>query len=179
MGPQASLQGAGGGGCRRGLPGHHAVRPDQGPGIKVDPKDNALPGRVHFILWTVSRKRSTGSSWISSRETCRGPPVVSGRGTAMAVESGTDQFHGCKAYGNIQRDCPQPVQKNRPKQGKKKGKNKRGSGERELSQSGAPTTTPRSTAMLSVSNSRSSERKMRLKWLRTDSNPGCTFCYGV
>ncbi|CAB1110628.1 unnamed protein product [Ectocarpus sp. CCAP 1310/34] len=55
-------------------------------------------------------------------------PVVSGRGAAMAVASDTDQCRRCKAYGHFQRDCPQQVQKSRPKQSKKKGANKRGSG---------------------------------------------------
>ncbi|CAB1107843.1 unnamed protein product [Ectocarpus sp. CCAP 1310/34] len=96
-------------------------------------------------------------------------PVVSGRGTSMAVASDTNQCRRCKAHGHFQRDCPQQGQKSRPKQGKKKGANKRGSGgsaqpkwakravlsrarRREPtseevvgvhSQSGAPTTTPR------------------------------------
>ena len=43
----------------------------------------------------------------------------------MAASS-SDQCHRCKAYGHFQRDCPQQVQKNRPKPGKKKWKNKRG-----------------------------------------------------
>ncbi|CAB1097546.1 unnamed protein product [Ectocarpus sp. CCAP 1310/34] len=55
-------------------------------------------------------------------------PVVSGRGAAMAVASDTDQCRRCKAYGHFQRDSPQQVQKSRPKQSKKKGANKRGSG---------------------------------------------------
>ena len=54
-------------------------------------------------------------------------PVVSGRGAAMA-ESSSDQCHRCKAHGHFQRDCPQQVQKNRPKPGKKRWKSKRGGG---------------------------------------------------
>ena len=48
-----------------------------------------------------------------------------GRGTAMAASS-SDQCHRCKAYGHFQRDCPQQVQKNRPKPGKKKWENNGG-----------------------------------------------------
>ncbi|CAB1118025.1 unnamed protein product [Ectocarpus sp. CCAP 1310/34] len=55
-------------------------------------------------------------------------PVVSGRGAAMAVASDTDQCRRCKSYGHFQRDCPQQVQKSRPKQSKKKGANKGGGG---------------------------------------------------
>ncbi|CAB1104785.1 unnamed protein product [Ectocarpus sp. CCAP 1310/34] len=55
-------------------------------------------------------------------------PVVSGRGAAMAVASDTDQCRRCKAYGHFQGNYPQQVQKSRPKQSKKKGANKRGSG---------------------------------------------------
>ena len=51
--------------------------------------------------------------------------VVSGREAAMAASS-SDQCHRCKAYGHFQRDCPEQVQKNRAKPGKKKWKNKRG-----------------------------------------------------
>ena len=51
-------------------------------------------------------------------------PVVSGRGTAMAASS-SDPGHRCKAYGHFQRDYPHQVQKNRPKPGKKKWRNKR------------------------------------------------------
>ena len=54
-------------------------------------------------------------------------PVVSGRGAAMAASS-SDQCHRCKAYGYFQRNYHQRVQKNRLKPGKKKWKNKRGSG---------------------------------------------------
>ena len=54
-------------------------------------------------------------------------PVVSGRGAAVSGSSSV-QCHRCKAYGHFQRDCPQQVQKNRLKPGKKKWKNKHGGG---------------------------------------------------
>ena len=41
--------------------------------------------------------------------------------------SSTDQCHQCKEYGHFKRDCPQQVQKNRPKR-EKKGKGKQGGG---------------------------------------------------
>ena len=53
--------------------------------------------------------------------------MVLGRGAAM-VASSSHQCHRCKAYGQFQRDCPQQVQKNRPKPGNIKWKNKRGGG---------------------------------------------------
>ena len=53
--------------------------------------------------------------------------VVSSQGAAVAASSSV-QCHRCQVYGNFQRNCPQQVQKNRPKPGEKKWKKKRGGG---------------------------------------------------
>ena len=77
---------------------------------------------------SVDRLQETANRFYEDRQSRNASgPVVSGRGAAMAASS-SDQCHRCKAYGHFQRDCPQQVQKNRPKPGKKKWKNKRSGG---------------------------------------------------
>ena len=77
---------------------------------------------------SVDRLQETANRFYVDQQSCNASgSVVSGRGAAMAASS-SDQCHRCKAYGHFQRDCPQPVQKNRPKPGKKKWKIKRGGG---------------------------------------------------
>ena len=73
---------------------------------------------------SVDRLQETANHfYVDQQSRNTSGPVVSGRGGAMAASS-SDQCHRCKAYGHFQRDCPQQVQKNRPKLGKKKWKNK-------------------------------------------------------
>ena len=74
---------------------------------------------------TTSNRLRTDTTSTSGRAVRRG--LWSGRGAAMAVASSTDQCHQCKEYGHFKRDCPQQVQKSRPKRGKK-GKGKQSGG---------------------------------------------------
>ena len=79
-------------------------------------------------LTSVDRLQVTANRfYVDQQSRNASGSVYSGRGAAMAAFS-SDQGHPCKAYGHFQRDCPQQVQKNRPKPGKKNWKNKRGGG---------------------------------------------------
>ena len=104
---------------------------------------------------SVDRLQETANRfYVDQQSRTASVPVVSGRPAAMAASS-SDQCHRCKAYGHFQRDCPQQVQKNRPKPGKKRWKNKRGGGGGSAQPKWWSYHTPPHTAMLGVRNSRS------------------------
>ena len=71
------------------------------------------------IFTSVDRLQETANRFYVDQQPRNAlEAVVSGRGAAMAASS-SDQCYRCKAYGHFQRDCPQQMQKNRPKPGKK------------------------------------------------------------